>query len=182
MPTLLKIARMGHPVLRVKAEPIADPTAPDVARLARDMIATMDDADGVGLAAPQIHVSQRIIVFKAPVRGPDMSRDGDVDNRVLINPEIEPLSPDRASAFEGCLSIPGLRGVVPRFTRIRYSGVGLDGRRISVEAEGFHARVLQHEVDHLDGVLYLDRMENLALLSFEKELPLLMGAIDSDRA
>lgn len=164
---VLPIARMGNPVLRKIAEPIADPTDPAVARLAADMIATMLDAPGVGLAAPQVSESCRIIVFRVPA---DRGEGEEVASTVLVNPEIEPLSEDMVLGWEGCLSIPGLRGLVPRHARIRYRGYGLDGSRIEREAGGFHARVVQHEVDHLDGVLYLDRMDDLRLLVCTEEM------------
>lgn len=164
---LLTIARMGNPVLRAVARPVADPTDPEVARLAADMIDTMMDAPGVGLAAPQIDVSRRIVVFRVPAeRGEGES----VATTVLVNPVIEPLDGGVALGWEGCLSIPGLRGLVPRHSRIRYRGLGLDGAPIEREASGFHARVVQHEVDHLDGVLYLDRMDDLKLLAYVEEM------------
>ncbi|CAO3422226.1 peptide deformylase [Azospirillum doebereinerae] len=163
---LLTITRMGNPVLRAVAQPIANPTDPDIARLAADMIDTMIDAPGVGLAAPQIDVSRRIVVFRVPA---DRGEGESVATTVLINPIIEPLDGGMELGWEGCLSIPGLRGLVPRHSRIRYRGVGLDGQPIEREAGGFHARVVQHEVDHLDGVLYIDRMDDLKLLAFIEE-------------
>lgn len=174
--TLLKIARMGHPVLRAKAEPVRDPMDPELRRLAADMIETMLDAPGVGLAAPQVHIGQRIVV----IRVPSERNGGDsVPETVLINPEIEPLDEEMELGWEGCLSIPGLRGLVPRHSRIRYRGVGLDGEAIEREASGFHARVVQHEVDHLDGVLYIDRMPDLSLLAFNEEAHYLAEALSS---
>ncbi|HLZ65377.1 MAG TPA: peptide deformylase [Aliidongia sp.] len=168
--SILKIARMGHPVLRRMAEPIADPTAPDVADLVRDMIETLDDIGGVGLAAPQVHVSRRVIIFKVPMeRTSDIAGDGPQPLTALINPTIEPLGDAFNLGWEGCLSIPGLRGAVPRFTNIRYCGWALDGTPIDRTAAGFHARVVQHEVDHLDGVLYPERMTDLSLLTFVEE-------------
>lgn len=173
--SLLKIARMGHPVLRRKAEPVADPTDPAVARLVADMVDTMLDASGVGLAAPQVHVSRRIIVFQIPdarrQRDEPVGPDGVT---ALINPVVEPLGETLENGIEGCLSIPELRGVVPRWAAIRYRGFAVDGTPVAREAHGFHARVVQHEVDHLDGVLYLDRMDDLRLLAFESELQYLV--------
>ena len=163
---ILKIARMGHPVLLAGAEPVADPTAAEIRSLAADMIATMRDADGIGLAAPQVHVSKRLIVFLDAAARDEAAAQEPV---VLVNPEFEPLDDDMALGLEGCLSIPGLKGLVPRYERIRYRGLGLDGGRIEREAEGLHARVVQHEVDHLDGVLYPTRMTDLRLLTFESE-------------
>lgn len=162
---LLKIARMGHPVLRRVADPVPDPTDPEIRRLAADMIDTMMDAPGVGLAAPQVHESRRMIVFRVPS---DRSGGEVVAPTVLVNPVVEPVGDSVADGWEGCLSIPGMRGIVPRFTRIRYSGVGLDGKPVEREASGFHARVIQHEYDHLDGILYIDRMPDLRYLAFNE--------------
>ena len=168
--SILKIARMGHPVLRRVADPVADPTAPDVADLVRDMVETLEDIGGVGLAAPQVHVSRRVIIFKVPQeRTTDLAGDAPLALTALVNPTIEPEGDALNLGWEGCLSIPGLRGAVPRFTRIRYRGWALDGTPIDRTAVGFHARVVQHEVDHLDGVLYPERMADLALLSFVEE-------------
>jgi peptide deformylase len=170
--TLLKIARMGHPVLLRPAEEIRDPTAKDIRTLVDDMVETMKDAGGVGLAAPQIHVSKRVIIFSAPRD----RKEGEGDEAeyapltALVNPTFEPLGDEMALGWEGCLSIPGLTGAVPRFTRIRYRGLGTKGEAIEREAGGFHARVVQHEIDHLDGVLYPMRMTDLKLLSFNEEM------------
>ena len=172
---LLKIARMGHPVLRRVAEPVADPADPELHRLIRDMIDTMLDAPGVGLAAPQVHVGRRVIVFRVPdLRRTEEEPPGPEGTTALINPEIEPLGDAVEHGVEGCLSIPGLRGVVPRWAAIRYRGLAPDGTAVEREAQGFHARVVQHEVDHLDGVLYLDRMTDLRLLAFDAELRYLL--------
>ncbi|GAB4371978.1 MAG: peptide deformylase [Kiloniellaceae bacterium] len=171
---ILKIARMGHPVLRRPAAPVADPTAPDIRRLVQDMLATMEDAGGTGLAAPQVHVPLRVVIFfvagrRAALEDGEAGRE-DVPLTVLINPEIEPLGADTALGPEACLSVPGLVGQVPRWTRIRYRGLGLDGEPIEREAAGFHARVVQHECDHLDGILYPQRMTDLSLLAFTSEV------------
>jgi peptide deformylase len=167
---LLKIARMGHPVLRAKAGAIEDPTAPWVRRLVDDMVETMEDAGGTGLAAPQVHKSFRLVVFfVGPERLTDLPGDTEQPLTVLINPVIEPVGDERAYGWEGCLSVPGLRGVVPRHLRIRYRALGLDGAAIEREAAGFHARVVQHECDHLDGILYPQRMTDHRLLMFSEE-------------
>lgn len=173
--SILKIARMGHPVLLARAAPIEDPTAAGVRALAADMVATMRDAEGIGLAAPQVHASKRLIVFlDASAREEPAAEEeapaGGREPVVLVNPEVEPLGDETALDWEGCLSIPGLRGLVPRFARIRYRGFGLDGALVEREAEGLHARVVQHEVDHLDGILYPMRMPDLRLLTFDTEL------------
>lgn len=168
---LLKIARMGHPVLRTRAHAVPDPTAPWVRRLVEDMIETMEDADGAGLAAPQVYAPHRIVVFRVPQERVG-SLPGDVaqDLTVLVNPVVEPIGAEGLLGWEGCLSVPGLRGVVPRHARIRYRGVGLDGETIAREVAGFHARVVQHECDHLDGILYPQRMTDHRLLVFAEEL------------
>ena len=168
---LLKIARMGHPVLRRPAEPVADPSAPWVRRLVEDMIETMEDAGGTGIAAPQVHMPWRIVVFRVgPERLTGLPGDSEQELTALINPVIEPVGGERGLAWEGCLSVPGLRGVVPRHLRIRYRGLGLDGHPIEREAAGFHARVVQHECDHIDGILYPQRIEDRRLLVFTEEL------------
>ncbi|HTZ36533.1 MAG TPA: peptide deformylase [Stellaceae bacterium] len=168
---LLKIARMGHPVLRARAVEVADPTAPWVRRLVEDMVETMEDAGGTGIAAPQVHASHRIVVFfVGGERVTDLAGDGEQPLTVLINPAIEPVGDDMAVGWEGCLSVPGLRGAVPRHLRVRYRGVGLDGRPIAREAAGFHARVVQHECDHLDGILYPQRIVDHRLLVYTEEL------------
>lgn len=171
-----KIARMGHPVLAQIAKPVADPTVPEIRVLVADMVETMIDANGAGLAAPQVHVPLRVVVFQAPPeRAPEgideeESYDHTAALTVLINPEIEILSDEQEDGWEGCLSVPGLRGLVPRATELIYRGVGLDGVPIERRARGFHARVVQHECDHLDGVLYPQRMTDLGQLIFESEI------------
>ena len=164
----LEIVRMGHPVLKQTARPVEDPTAPEIARLVEDMVESLDASGGVGLAAPQVGVSLRLVMFFVP---PARSGGGEaVPLTVLINPEIEPLDDEMALAYEGCLSIPGLTGQVPRWRRIRYRGLGLDGRLIEREAEDFHARVVQHECDHLNGLLYINRMSSQDSLAYLDEL------------
>jgi peptide deformylase len=188
--TLLKIARMGHPVLRQRAEEIPDPTAREIRILVRDMIETMDDAGGTGLAAPQVHVGRRLVIFEAPRERTRDAESSDADTpddaktiglTTLINPEYEPLTDEMVLGWEGCLSVPGLTGAVPRYTHIRYAGFNLDGSRIEREAKGFHARVVQHETDHLDGLLYTMRMTDLKLLAFSEELKHFMRADDPDQ-
>jgi peptide deformylase len=168
---LLKIARMGNPVLRAPAAAIDDPGAPWVRRLVEDMIETMEDAGGTGLAAPQVHAPHRLVIFRVgPERLTGLPGDTEQNLTVLVNPAIEPMGSERALGWEGCLSVPGMRGIVPRHLRIRYRGIGLDGAPIEREAAGFHARVVQHECDHLDGILYPQRMTDLRLLFFIEEL------------
>jgi peptide deformylase len=168
---LLKIARMGLPVLTQVCEAVPDPGAPEIRRLVADMIETMEDAPGVGLAAPQVHVPLRLFVFRVP--GDRSGTDPDdtaLDNSVLINPTVELLGDERVVGWEGCLSIPGLRAAVPRARRIRYRGTDCDGRPVEREAAGFHARIVQHEFDHLNGVLYTMRVTDFRLFGFNEEL------------
>ena len=174
---ILKIARMGHPVLGNVAAPVSDPTAPEIRRLVNDMVETMADANGAGLAAPQIHVPLRVVVFQAPgerTSDSGLSREEAFDHTapltVLINPEIAVMDQALEGGWEGCLSVPGLRGWVERPSHIRYRGFGLDGKLIERSARGFHARVVQHECDHLDGRLYPSRMTDLGRLVFESEI------------
>ena len=172
---ILKIARMGHPVLARTAAPVPDPAAPGIRRLVDDMVKTMIDANGAGLAAPQVHVSLRVVVFQAPEGRADPGLSGDeifdhiAPLTVLINPETEVVGAETEGGWEGCLSVPGLRGFVERPSHIRYRGFDLDGQLIERTARGFHARVVQHECDHLDGILYPSRMRDLSKLIFESE-------------
>jgi len=172
---ILKIAKMGHPVLAQKAAPVANPADPALRRLVSDMVETMIDANGAGLAAPQVHVPLRVVVFQAPGErsDPGLAEDERFDHTapltVLINPEIQVMGSEREAGWEGCLSVPGLRGLVERPAHIRYRGFDLDGKVVERTARGFHARVVQHECDHLDGILYPSRMGNLQNLIFESE-------------
>ncbi len=192
---ILKIARMGHLVLKKVAAPVEDPGAPELRRLVEDMLDTLEDAGGAGLAAPQVHVPLRLVLFHVSA-GRARREDGAQDRRedeaeaedgaagdgepaeateevpltVLINPVIEPLGEDMTTGWEACLSIPDLAGRVPRHRAIRYRGLGLDGAEIAREATGFHARVVQHECDHLDGILYPQRMTDLSTLTFTSEI------------
>ena len=176
---ILKIARMGHPVLKRRADEVEDPTSPELANLIKDMMDTLADVGGVGLAAPQVHVPLRVVIFHVPKARME-AEDGEgpaigVPLTYLINPVIEPLQPDMEEGIEACLSVPGLAGAVPRYTQIRYRGVTPIGEPIDRIAKGFHARVVQHECDHLDGVLYPMRMTDLSKLSFVEELKRFAG-------
>ena len=162
-----KIALMGQPVLRRVAAPVTDLADETLDRLIADMSATMHDAPGVGLAAPQLYTGLRVIVFRVPADR--RSGDDEFPETVLINPEIEPLDDQVSLGWEGCLSLPGLRGLVPRYKRIAYRGLSPAGRPVAGEASGFLARVIQHEFDHLEGILYLDRLHDTRLLCFESE-------------
>ena len=168
---ILKIARMGNPVLLRKCDPVPAPGAPEIRRLVADMIETMEDAPGVGLAAPQVYQPLRLFVFRVP--GGRASKDPDdieLGNTVLINPVVELIGEERVLGWEGCLSIPDLRAAVPRAARVRYRGVDCDGTVIEREASGFHARIVQHEYDHLDGILYTMRMTDFRHFGFTEEL------------
>jgi peptide deformylase len=209
---ILKIARMGHPILATRAAPVPDPTAPEIRRLVNDMVETMVDANGAGLAAPQVHVPLRVVVFQAPRERSEPSNQAERSEpsnqaersepsdqaersepnqntrtadpgpageeafdhttplTVLINPEIAVMDHTIEGGWEGCLSVPGLRGWVERPAHIRYRGYGLDGKLIERTARGFHARVVQHECDHLEGRLYPGRMTDLTRLIFESEV------------
>jgi peptide deformylase len=168
--SILKIARMGHPVLRRAADPVEDPAAPEIRRLIDDMIETVEDLGAAGLAAPQVHVPLRLVLFRVPAeRLTGLPHDTAMPFSVLINPRITPLDDTRERGWEGCLSVPGLRGAVPRWIRIRYTGLDRDGGPVDRIAAGFHARVVQHECDHLDGILYPQRMDDLSLLGFAEE-------------
>ncbi len=186
---ILKIARMGHPILQSPAVPVDDPGSPEIAGLVADMLETLADADGVGLAASQVHVPLRLMIFHVPgadraeQRYLDAGLDDDSEEiplTVLINPAIEPIGGETAEAVEGCLSLPGMSGVVERHVRIRYWGVGLDGQAMEREAEGFHARVVQHECDHLDGILYPMRVKDLSKFGYTEELMRAMPARDRE--
>ena len=163
------VLRMGHPVLRERAKPVENVGTPEFRALIADMKETMAAKNGAGLAAPQIGVGSRVVIFgveKNP-RYPDAE---EVPFTVLVNPKITLLTKDVESDWEGCLSVPGMRGMVPRYTKLRYTGTDEEGNPIDRVAEGFHARVVQHECDHLDGILYPQRMIDMRTFGFTKEL------------
>ena len=169
---ILTIAKMGHPILARIAAKIEDPADPRWAALVEDMKETMAAAGGVGLAAPQVEIDAQLVIFSVPA-----SRGGEgLPLSVLINPEITPLSEETAEGYEACLSVPGLTGIVPRWTHILYRGLDLEGKPVEREARGFHARVVQHECDHLFGRLYISRMKDLSSLAYRDELARLMAA------
>ena len=179
--SILKVARMGHPVLRARANAVdpADIASPRIQRLIDDMFETMNEYNGVGLAAPQVHESLRLFVAGFPSKGKDREEDGShVPMMVLINPEITPVGAVTEDDWEGCLSIPEVRGRVTRAREIEVKAYDRRGRRITVAARGFTARVIQHETDHLDGVLFLDRMKSLETLSYLDEFNRYWGERD----
>jgi peptide deformylase len=170
---VLTIAKMGHPILARTAAKVDDPGDPRWAALVEDMKETMAAAGGVGLAAPQVEIDAQLVIFSVPQSRSD---DGGLPLSVLINPEITPLSEEMADGYEACLSVPGLTGIVPRWTHIHYRGLDLEGKPVEREARGFHARVVQHECDHLFGRLYISRMKDLSSLAYRDELARLVSA------
>ncbi len=164
-----KILRIGHPLLLQKSQPVKVFNTPKLDQLIGDLFDTMAQYDGAGIAAPQIGELLRIVVFDVD-NNPRYPDKGPVPRTVLINPTIEPLGHVMNDDWEGCLSVPGLRGTVPRYTHIKYSGYGPQGEFFEREASGFHARVVQHECDHLDGVLYPQRIKDMRLFGFKDEI------------
>jgi peptide deformylase len=171
--TIRPVVKMGNKQLAspsdiVNLEQLSHPT---ILNLVQDMQDTMSEGHGVGLAAPQIGVNKRVIMFgfEANKRYP---QEKSVPFTILINPSFSILSEEMVDAWEGCLSIPGIRGLVPRYKHIEYSGYNLEGQLITRRVEGFHARVVQHECDHLDGILYPQRIKDLRYFGFEEELNL----------
>ena len=167
--TVREVLRMGHPVLRERATPVEGFGTPELRQLVADMKETMAAYNGAGLAAPQIGVSRRVVIFgvESNPRYPDAE---EVPFTVLVNPKIVMLTREVEEGWEGCLSVPGMRGVVPRYTKLRYSGFDEEGNAIERVADGFHARVVQHECDHLDGILYPQRMTDMSRFGFTREL------------
>ncbi len=164
--SILKVARMGHPVLRRRARPLdkSDLRNPSVQKFIDDMIETMYEYHGVGLAAPQVHEGLRLFVAML-----DDDPGEESEALVVVNPEITPLSPDMEEGWEGCLSIPEIRGMVPRHKEITVKALDRNAKAIELRLRGFPARVVQHETDHLDGVLFFDRMKSMQSLTFLEE-------------
>jgi peptide deformylase len=167
--TVREILKMGDPRLLRIAEPVKEFNTPELNMLIADMFETMHAANGAGLAAPQIGVNLRVVIygFKQNARYPEAPA---VPETVLINPTLRPLSAEREEDWEGCLSVPGMRGVVPRLSELHYEGFDQFGNPISRDADGFHARVVQHECDHLDGILYPMRIEDFSKFGFTEIL------------
>ena len=164
---LLEVIRLGHPVLRSVAEPVPEElfASGRLVDLGRDMVRTMIEESGVGLAAPQVAEGLRLFSYWVP----ETDEEPEMSPTVLVNPEIRAVGAEIEEGWEGCLSIPGLHGLVPRYRRIKVKARLLDGEPISLTADGFQARVIQHEYDHLDGVVFLDRMDSAHSLAFEPE-------------
>ncbi len=167
--TVHAILRMGDPRLLRIAQPVERFATPELRELVADMFETMRAANGAGLAAPQIGVDLQFVIFGfgRNARYPDAEP---VPETVLVNPQVEPLGDAEEDGWEGCLSVPGMRGVVPRLTRIRYRGFDVDGRPVERDAEGFHARVVQHECDHLVGTLYPMRIRDFSRFGYTSVL------------
>lgn len=163
------VLRMGHPILRQVSEPVRHFGDPELLELVDDLFDTMRAMSGAGLAAPQIGVPLRVVVFEVE-SNPRYPAAGAVPRTVLVNPELAPLGEEQDEMWEGCLSVPGMRGLVPRWLQLRYTGFDARGTPIDRTVDGFHARVVQHEVDHLDGILYPMRIRDLRNFGFEDVL------------
>ena len=168
--TIHTILKMGDPRLLRQAQPVPRFDTPELHALVRDMKETMAQVNGAGLAAPQIGVDLQVVIFGTGQINPRYPDAEPIPETVLINPTITPLGAEEVEDWEGCLSVPGLRGVVPRFARIRYEGFDANGQRIEREAEGFHARLVQHECDHLIGKLYPMRVRDLRQFGYTSVL------------
>jgi peptide deformylase len=162
-----QVLKMGDPKLYLPSEPVGDFNTPELASIIEDMFDTMAEYNGVGLAAPQIGINKRIIIFglEANSRYPDVEP---VPQTILINPDISPVGDALVEVWEGCLSIPGMRGLVVRPASVEYSGFTPAGEKIERSVDGFHARVVQHECDHLDGILYPQRIKDMRQFGFEE--------------
>ncbi len=163
---ILKVARLGHPVLRQQAERVlpADIQSAQVQRLIDDMIETMHEYDGAGLAANQVHVPRQIAVIEV-AKNPRYPDAPEIPLTVLINPVVTPTSEEIEEGWEGCLSVPDMRGVVPRYTAVRLECLDRQGKPVDLVAKDFFARVIQHETDHLNGIVYVDRIRDMRTLS-----------------
>ena len=163
---ILKIAKLGHPLLVKKTKEIKDLNNNDFKKFIIDMSETMLDADGIGLAAPQVHLTHRMFIY----RNPDLENDDKINISVLINPKIENITDETEDDWEGCLSIPGMTGLVKRYKQIKYSAIDINGNNIKGEVEGLHARIIQHEFDHLNGVLYISRLAHKSAFGYSEEI------------
>ena len=164
--SILKIARLGHPVLVKKTNEINNLSHNDLKKIVYDMSQTMLDANGIGLAAPQVHLSHRMFIYI----NPEIEQDDQINISVFINPIIEKMSDETEDNWEGCLSIPGMSGLVRRYKRIKYSATDLNGKNIVGEVQGLHARVIQHEFDHLNGILYTSRLVDKNAFGYSEEI------------
>jgi peptide deformylase len=175
---ILKIAKLGHPVLLKKTNEISNLDSIDLKKIIYDMSETMIDANGIGLAAPQVHLSHRLFIY----RNPDIEEEEKIKVFVLINPKIENISNETEDDWEGCLSIPGMSGLVRRSKKIKYSAIDLKGEKVSGEVEGLHARVIQHEFDHLNGILYTSRLADKRAFGYSEEIEKFWKKNDEDKS
>lgn len=167
--TARPLLRIGHPLLLKPAMAVTEFNTPELETLVQDMLDTMAEADGAGLAANQIGELKRVVVFGFDENPRYPDRDP-ITRTILINPEIQPIGNNMEEDWEGCLSVPGMRGWVPRYKRIVYRAFDPEGQPIEKEVEGFHARLVQHECDHLDGILYPQRIKDMTKFGYEEEL------------
>ncbi|MCG8492057.1 MAG: peptide deformylase [Sneathiellales bacterium] len=180
------IVKMGNPVLLKPAAPVTDIRAPEIRHLIQDMFDSLEAVGGVGLAAPQIAVGLQVVIVKIPRARMALEENrnaGEVGPKVLINPIVEGIGEANQLGWEGCLSVPGLRGLVPRFSSVHLKARDQEGQEIDQVIDGFYARVLQHECDHLSGILYPQRMTDLKLLVYEEEMNSFMeyySSVDGD--
>ena len=168
--SILKIARLGHPVLQKKTSKIEKLPDKSIKKLIEDMTETMLDANGIGLAAPQVHVSKQVIIFRMPKEEDIETNENTIEITALVNPKLSKPSKETENNWEGCLSIPGMSGLVKRYSKITYEGLDMNGNLIKKEAEGLHARVVQHEFDHLMGIMYINRLSDNRAFGFTNEI------------
>tara|TARA_Y100000590_G_scaffold449496_1_gene587707 strand:- start:5821 stop:6357 length:537 start_codon:yes stop_codon:yes gene_type:complete len=167
--TILKIAKLGHPVLHTKAQYVKKLPDPEIEKLILDMTDTMIDANGIGLAAPQVHINKQVLLFRI-IKENKENQDDNIEITALINPKIRNLSEETNNDWEGCLSIPNMSGLVKRFSRIEYEGLDMNGKIIKKIAEGLQARIIQHEYDHLMGILYIKRLIDERAFGYTEEI------------
>ena len=163
---ILKISRLGHPILLQKTKPVKDIIGNEVKKIIHDMTETMLDAKGIGLAAPQIYINKQIIIF----RNLEEEKEKEIEITALVNPKLTKISDETNNDWEGCISIPGMLGLVKRYSKIKYEGFDMEGNIIQREVEGLHARVVQHEFDHLMGILYISRLANKNAYGYAEEI------------
>ena len=175
---ILKIAKLGHPVLLKKTNEISNLDSIDLKKIIYDMSETMIDANGIGLAAPQVHLSHRLFIY----RNPELEEEEKIKVSVLINPKVENISNETEDDWEGCLSIPGMSGLVRRSKKIKYSAIDLKGEKVSGEVDGLHARVIQHEFDHLNGILYTSRLADKRAFGYTEEIEKFWKKNDEDKS
>ena len=164
--SILKISRLGHPILQQKCEPVKDITSQKTRRIIHDMTETMLDSKGIGLAAPQVFINKQIIIYRAP----ENEDQKNIKITALINPKLTKVSDETTNQWEGCLSIPGMLGLVKRYSKIKYEGYDIQGNFVKQEVEGLHARIIQHEFDHLIGILYTSRLADKNAFGFIDEI------------